>query len=83
MAGSQVVQVPTAKDMESTIAQYLIQGFVVANKTATSAMLQRRKEFKVMWAVIGFLLCVLPLLIYLISYSTKPDVEVIEIRVAP
>jgi len=75
--------VPTAQDLESTMTSYFAQGFVVVNKTATSATLQKRKEFKVLWAVIGFLLCIIPLLVYLIVYSTQPDVELVEILVAP
>ena len=46
-----------------------------------SATLQKRKEFSVLWAVIGFLLCLLPFLIYLMVYASKPDFEVLEITV--
>lgn len=75
------VQVPTTEEMEAAILSYLAKGFVVANKTKSSATLQKKKEFSVMWAVIGFVACMLPLLIYLIVYATKPDVEIVEISV--
>lgn len=75
------VTVSSVAEMDQAITGYLAQGFTVANKTASSATLQKKKEFSVLWAVIGFLLCLLPLLIYLIVYATKPDYEVIEIVV--
>lgn len=67
--------------MEAAVLTYLAKGFVVANKTKTSATLQKKKEFSVLWGVIGFLLCLLPLLIYLVVYASKPDVEIVEISV--
>lgn len=75
------VTVATAAEMDQIITGYLAQGFVVANKTATSATLQKRKEFSVLWAVVGLILCVLPLFIYLIIYATKSDIEIVEIMV--
>ena len=75
------VQVPTTEEMEAAILNYLAEGFVVANKTKTSATLQKKKQFSVLWAVIGFVLCMLPLIIYLIVYASKPDVEIVEISV--
>lgn len=77
----QRVTVPTVEAMEAAITSYIAQGFVVVNKTPKSATLQKKKEFKILWAVIGFILCLLPLLIYLIVYATQPDVEVVEIVV--
>ncbi len=75
------VYVSSAQELESAITGYLARGFVVANRTATAVTLQKMKEFSVLWAVIGFLLCILPLLIYLIVYATKPNVEIVEIIV--
>lgn len=77
----QRVTVPTIEGMESSITSYIAQGFVVVNKTAKAATLQKKKEFKIVWAIVGLILCVLPLLIYLIIYATQPDVEVVEIVV--
>lgn len=83
MASNKISKVTVASvaEMDQTITGYLAQGFVVANKTSTSATLQKKKEFSVLWAVVGFLLCLLPLLIYLIVYATKPDIEIVEITV--
>ncbi len=83
MAGSKVHSVPVsnADAMERVITVYIAQGFVVVNKTSNSATLQKKKEFKIVWAVIGFVLCVLPLLVYLIVYATQPSVEVVQIQI--
>lgn len=80
---ARIVQVPvdSVATMEQVITQYVAQGFMVVNKTSTTATLQKKKEFNAMWAVIGFILCLLPLLIYLVIYATKPDVEVVQIDV--
>ena len=58
---------------------YLAKGFVVASSTAEKVVLQKKKEFKALWAVLGFLFCVLPLIIYIIVYVTQPDVEIVEL----
>jgi len=83
VAGSRIQNIPVdnANAMEQVITTYIAQGFVVVNKTETSATLQKKKEFKLVWAVIGFVLCLLPLLIYLIVYATQPDVEVVQIQI--
>jgi hypothetical protein len=76
------VHVRSTQDMETAILSYLAKGFVVANKTPTSATLQKKKEFSILWAVVGLVLCLLPLLIYLIIYAMQPDVEIVEVTVA-
>jgi len=77
------VTVDSAKNMELAITSWITQGFHVANKTDTTAVMQKNKEFSVLWAVVGLILCLLPLLIYLIVYACQPDVEVVEIVVSP
>ena len=52
---------------------YIAQGFNVANKSPMQVTLIKRKQFSVFWAVIGFIVCVLPLLIYLIIYALEDD----------
>lgn len=64
------------------MTSYFAQGFVVVNKTPTSVTLQKKKEFKIIWAVVGFLLCLIPLLIYVVIFLTQPDVEVVEIAIS-
>jgi hypothetical protein len=66
--------------METAISSYVVQGYVLANKTQTSATMMKRKEFSVLWAVIGFLICIIPLLVYLIIYAGETD-KVVEIRI--
>lgn len=80
---ARITQVPvdSVSTMEQVITQYIAQGFIVVNKTATTATLQKKKEFSALWAVIGFVLCLLPLLVYLVIYASKPDVEVVQIDV--
>lgn len=80
---TQKLTVATVAEMEQALTGYLAQGFTIVNKTPTSTTLQKKKEFSALWAVIGFLFCVLPLVIYLIVYSSKPDVEIVEIVVVP
>lgn len=67
------VQVATTEQLEATISQYVAQGFVTMNRTPTTVTMFKKKEFNVLWAVIGFFLCVLPLLVYLIVYATQSD----------
>lgn len=75
-----VLEVGSTVELEQAISSYVVQGFVLANKTPSSATMIKRKEFSILWAVIGIVLCVLPLLIYLIVYATESDV-VVEIRI--
>ena len=74
--------VDSVNAMEQAITSYITQGFTVVNKTSTSVTLIKRKQFSALWAVIGFIVCVVPLLIYLIVYAAQSD-QVVEIVVAP
>lgn len=75
------ITVDSVSAMEQAITSYITQGFAVANKTSASATLIKRKQFNVLWAVLGFIVCVLPLLIYLIVYASQSD-QVVEIVVS-
>ena len=79
-ASVQVVPVPGPEFLDQAVSAYIVQGFTVANRTPYSVTMIKRKNFEVLWAVIGFILCVIPLLIYLIVYATQSD-QVVEIRV--
>jgi len=74
------VSVVSTEQLEQAITQYVAQGFVVANRSATAVTMIKKKEFKVIWAVIGFFLCVIPLLIYLVVYAREKD-QLVEIRI--
>lgn len=76
----QVVEVDSPQELDTAISSYVVQGYVLANKTADSATMIKKKEFSVLWAIIGLIICIIPLLIYLIIYATESD-RVVEIRV--
>ncbi len=85
MASSRIqkVMVTTPSELEQTITGYIAQGFTIVNRSEGSVTLQKKKEFSVLWGVIGFLICLLPLIIYLIVYASRPEYEIVEITVAP
>jgi hypothetical protein len=76
-ASVQQIQVSSQPELESTIVSYIAQGFVVSNRNPDSVTLFKKKEFNVIWAVVGFFLCLLPLLVYCIVYTTQSDEMVI------
>jgi hypothetical protein len=75
------VQVPDRGSLDGAITSYIAQGFTVQNRGEDFAVMFKKKEFSVLWAVVGLLLCLLPLLVYLIVYATQKD-QLVEIRVA-
>jgi len=79
-ATTSVINVPNVQALESTVTSYIAKGFVVSNRTTNSAVMFKKKEFSILWAVVGFVLCLLPLLIYLIFYAAQSD-QMVEIRV--
>jgi len=82
-ASVQQVDVASQQELESTITSYIAQGFLVSSRTADSATLFKKKEFNVLWAVIGFFLCLLPLIVYCIVYATQSDqMVIIKLRAA-
>jgi hypothetical protein len=76
-ASVQQIDVASEQQLESTIASYIAQGYVVSNRSAGSVTLFKKKEFNVLWAVIGFFLCLLPLIVYSIVYATQSDQMII------
>ena len=76
----ETVSVSSQKDLETTINSYVAQGYAVSNKTADSAVLTKRKQFSIPIAIVGFLLCILGLIIYAVIYSMQKD-KVVTIRV--
>jgi hypothetical protein len=79
-ASTSMVQVSSQQELESAVASYIAQGFVVSNRTPESVLMFKKKEFSVLWAVVGLVLCALPLLVYLIVYATQSD-RMVEIRI--
>lgn len=80
-ASVQQVQVASQEELESTTMSYIAQGFAISNRTAESMTLFKKKEFNVVWAVIGFFLCLLPLLVYCIVYVTQDD-QMVVVKIA-
>lgn len=80
MASMQQVPVPNAGALETTITGYIARGFVVQQRGDDFAVLFKAKEFQIVWAIVGFLLCLIPLLVYLIVYALQTD-QAVEIRV--
>jgi len=76
------VRVYSDHEMETAIAAYIAQGFVVSNRTPVGATMFKKKEFQIVWAVVGFFLCLLPLLVYLIVYASQSD-QMVQIALAP
>lgn len=79
-ANVQQISVASHEELEGTIMSYIAQGFAVSSRTAESVTLFKKKEFNVIWAIVGFFLCLLPLLVYCIVYATQDD-EMVVIRV--
>lgn len=67
--------------LTTAIDNLILQGFSIAAREPASVTMVKRKQFSLAWAVVGFILFVLPLLIYLISYETEHD-HVVFIRMA-
>ena len=82
MAAVAAVRVGSEREMEMAIASYIANGFVLSNRSPAGATMFKKKEFQIVWAVIGFFLCLLPLLIYLIIYATQSD-QMVQIQLAP
>ena len=77
----QKVKVANRQDLETSISSYVAKGFVIMNKTEMSAMLTKKKEFNIPIAIVGFLLCIVGLIVYAIVYASQKD-QVVEIVIA-
>jgi len=84
MASSIVrVAVPDSAALESAVLSYMARGYAIVERGAERAVLQKRKQFSLPWLVIGLVLCVVPLLVYLLVYASQPDAWVVELVVTP
>jgi hypothetical protein len=82
LAGIASVGVGSERELETAIALYIAQGFVLSNRSSMGATMFKKKEFRIVWAVVGFFLCILPLLIYLIVYASQSD-QTVQIQLVP
>jgi|GEM_PF-2335301 len=76
----QMVSVSSEQALEQTITGYIAEGYVIQNRTPDAVVLFKKKEFSILWAVIGLVICFIPLLVYLIVYAADSD-KLVEIRV--
>ncbi len=79
MAGIRYIDVTEPEQMQLEITRLVAAGFTVANQSDRSVTLVKRKQFSIPMLIIGLLLCVVPLLIYLIVYASQSD-QIVEIR---
>jgi hypothetical protein len=69
-------------EMRQTAMSYIAQGYAVSIQDGTGTTLVKKKKFNIVWAVVGFFLSLLPLLIYLVVYALQRD-EIVFISVVP
>lgn len=79
MSNFRYAEVASHEQMQVEINRLIMMGYVVANQGPQSVTMIKRKEFSIPMLVIGLVLCLLPLLVYLIVYACQSD-EVVEIR---
>lgn len=77
-----VMHVATPEEFQAATTRYLVQGFTVVAQDATSVLLLKKKEFNIIFAIVGFFFCVLPLAVYVIYYLTQSD-QIVRITLAP
>jgi len=81
MKGPKRVTVASKDQLENAISQYVGEGYLVANRTEKSATLHKPKKFNIVIGIIGFLCCVVGLIVYAIIYAMQPEVEIVEITI--
>jgi hypothetical protein len=64
---------------ETAIANYSARGFLLVSKTDTTALLRKPKQFNVLLAILGALLCLVGFIVYVLYFAAQQD-EVVEIR---
>lgn len=74
------IYVVSPVELQQTVTGYIAQGFTVQTVNYDATTMFKKKEFNIVWAIIGFALCVIPLLIYAIVYAQEQD-EMIIIQV--
>jgi cell division septal protein FtsQ len=78
---SKTITVSSPAELESVVSKYALKGFTVTAQNATRAVLYKKKEFSILMAILGFLFCVIGLVVYALIYSAKND-EAIEVVVS-
>lgn len=78
----QTIVVSSSPEMDAAITSYVSRGFMITSRMPNEAVLVKKKEFSIAMIVLGFFLCVIPLLVYLVFYAMQKD-QVVVIRLAP
>jgi len=73
----QVIAVSSQAEMATAITSYTAQGYILMSQQATETVLKRPKRLNILPLLIGFFLCLLPGLIYLIVYAVQKEPIVI------
>jgi hypothetical protein len=73
---TRTIVVPSVAALHHQIRVHLVQGFFIQTANPYDAFLFKTKQFDILWAVIGFFVCLLPLLVYLLVYLVQQDVSV-------
>jgi hypothetical protein len=81
-ANVQSLVVGSSQELHHVMNQYVARGYNVTTQGFSNATLVKRKQFNMVWAVVGFFFCLIPLAIYLIVYATEKD-QIVEITVNP
>jgi uncharacterized membrane protein YukC len=71
------LQAHNPPQLETMVNNYIAQGYTLVNRTPNQVTLIKRKEFSILWLVIGLILCLIPLLVYLIIYASEQDKMVV------
>jgi hypothetical protein len=79
MSNVRYIDVTEPEQMQMEITRLVSAGYTVANQSNRSVTLVKRKQFSIPILIIGFLLCVIPLIIYLVVYAFQSD-QIVEIR---
>lgn len=77
-----VVQVADPAGLEQAVTGYMSQGYSVLRQQPTLVVLGKNRELKWSYLIVGFLLCTIPGVAYLIWYSQQKDRR-IEVRIVP
>ncbi|MEV4422368.1 hypothetical protein AB0L40_20690 [Patulibacter sp. NPDC049589] len=71
------IDVAFHEDLELAITSYVLQGYVVQQRTEHGAVLHKPKGLNVPVVVASAVLCVIPLVVYLIVYALQSDAVVV------
>jgi hypothetical protein len=67
------ITVTDSVQMDRAIASYIQQGYNLANRSERYATLVKRKQFSILWLVIGIITLTVVLWIYIIVYLFQSD----------